>query len=143
MIAIKLRATSQPHVGRNSVFSRNICRRIVGYSCIPIHDHQRFVHKNISVIPTFTNSTRFSTSAIRGVVEDTNKVNQTHVEDVPDTIPQEFLVEHIPEESEWAGCSRKFMAPLQITVRGAGTVNILIVLSYRCFYSSHSRAFAL
>jgi malate dehydrogenase (oxaloacetate-decarboxylating)(NADP+) len=29
------------------------------------------------------------------------------------------LAEEVPTEGEWAGCSRRFMAPLQISVRGA------------------------
>ena len=32
--------------------------------------------------------------------------------------PETFLQENVPTEGEWANCSRKFMAPLQVPVRG-------------------------
>lgn len=32
--------------------------------------------------------------------------------------PETFLQENVPTEGEWAHCSRKFMAPLQVPVRG-------------------------
>ena len=61
-----------------------------------------------------------NTSAQRGV-DEINHATVVPTNDCPDTIPQEFLVEQIPSDGEWAGCSRKFMSPLQISVRGAGT----------------------
>eukprot|EP00559_Dactyliosolen_fragilissimus_P008907 CAMPEP_0184861216 /NCGR_PEP_ID=MMETSP0580-20130426/5964_1 /TAXON_ID=1118495 /ORGANISM="Dactyliosolen fragilissimus" /LENGTH=607 /DNA_ID=CAMNT_0027358637 /DNA_START=143 /DNA_END=1966 /DNA_ORIENTATION=- len=42
----------------------------------------------------------------------------TSLSDTDDTIPLDFMVEEIATEGEWAGCSRQFMAPLRISVRG-------------------------
>ncbi len=38
-------------------------------------------------------------------------------------IPSDFLVENISTEGEWAYCSRRFMAPLQVPVRGSDILN--------------------
>ena len=45
----------------------------------------------------------------------------------------ELLVEDIPTEGEWAGCSKKFMAPLRVPVRGGGMFfNSLFELENMC-----------
>jgi malate dehydrogenase (oxaloacetate-decarboxylating)(NADP+) len=38
-------------------------------------------------------------------------------------LPKEYLQENISTEGEWAYCSKKFMAPLQVPVRGADILN--------------------
>lgn len=38
-------------------------------------------------------------------------------------IVDDLLVEDIPTEGEWAGCSKKFMAPLRVPVRGGDILN--------------------
>jgi len=38
-------------------------------------------------------------------------------------IAEDFLVEELPREGEWAGCSRKFMTPLRVSVRGSDILN--------------------
>lgn len=37
-----------------------------------------------------------------------------------------YAEEEIPSEGEWAGCSRRFMAPIQISVRGDGEDDELV-----------------
>lgn len=38
-------------------------------------------------------------------------------------LPKDFLQENLATEGEWAHCSRKFMAPLQVPVRGPDILN--------------------
>jgi hypothetical protein len=40
---------------------------------------------------------------------------------VDDNDSEVYSPEVLPTEGEWAGCSRRFMAPLRISTRGAGT----------------------
>jgi hypothetical protein len=38
-------------------------------------------------------------------------------------LPEDFLKENVATEGEWANCSRNFMAPLQVPVRGPDILN--------------------
>ena len=42
-----------------------------------------------------------------------------------------YAEEEIPNEGEWAGCSRRFMAPIQISARGDGEFDELVLI-YIC-----------
>jgi hypothetical protein len=39
-----------------------------------------------------------------------------------------YAEEEIPNEGEWAGCSRRFMAPIQISARGDGEFDELVLI---------------
>lgn len=39
-----------------------------------------------------------------------------------------YAEEEIPNEGEWAGCSRRFMAPIQISARGDGELDELVLI---------------
>lgn len=41
-----------------------------------------------------------------------------------------YAEEEIPSEGEWAGCSRRFMAPIQISVRGDGELDELVLIRH-------------
>jgi malate dehydrogenase (oxaloacetate-decarboxylating)(NADP+) len=38
-------------------------------------------------------------------------------------IPDDYLIEDLPTEGEWAGCTKTFMAPLKVPVRGGNILN--------------------
>ena len=61
-----------------------------------------------------------SLSSSADVVDNDNKVDEAYAEEVIDT------------EGEWAGCTKRFLAPLQISVRGAGEYDTgIILLNFR------------
>ena len=126
MISLQLRSVSQS-LRRGVVATENL-----RFGCQAVGRHE--------LIRMPFGPSRFSTSVLRGEDETSKPVPVPNTNDSPDTIPQEFLVEHIPEDGEWAGCSRKFMAPLQISVRGAGTTTpVLSCCDYYCYYlKTHS-----
>ena len=44
-----------------------------------------------------------------------------------ESIPDEYMEELDETEGEWIGCSKKFLAPISITSRGSGKINISLV----------------
>ena len=66
-------------------------------------------------LPTLASVNAFSTLTSDDDEEDKSNSKPNNVTKV-----DELLVEDIPTEGEWAGCSKRFMAPLRVPVRGGG-----------------------
>jgi hypothetical protein len=60
--------------------------------------------------PALSSMRTFTSSSMRAQEEKEKKSRSVN----------DLLVEDIPTEGEWAGCSKKFMAPLRVPVRGGG-----------------------
>lgn len=71
------------------------------------HHQQQTIPKNAKNIFRTTTSRYSNTSSLSSVEHNSNN-----------KFRNEYLEESIPTEGEWANCSRKFMSPLQVPVRG-------------------------
>ena len=73
-----------------------------------------------SSMPTaMTSWTTRSTRSMSSTLRRNLSALQSPVEEDNDS--EVYSPEVLPTEGEWAGCSRRFMAPLRISTRGAGT----------------------